>query len=132
MTRYVAASGRGQLAASAIGAEVGERDLGAPAKIVVERRVLRAGERAARGEDRLLARVRERLGDRDDLIVVLVDAWSASRALLLWDVLDPYSDVRDGGKLSMVLGNDAVEVLVMKGQASDLARLEPMLARLPI
>jgi len=64
------AVGHGQPAARLVGAEVGERDLVATAQVVVKRRVLGAGERAARRQDRLLARVAECLGDGDDLIVV--------------------------------------------------------------
>ncbi|WP_437646547.1 hypothetical protein [Sorangium sp. So ce362] len=58
-------------------------------------------------------------------------AWPAARALLLWGHRDPYAELKAGDRLTRVLGPLAAEIIVLVGDASDMARMQSILGRLP-
>jgi hypothetical protein len=87
---------------------------------------------AARAAGRLDAIIAEPLAS---LLVELLRvpdpsvAWPAARALSLWGYPEPYEEVRSGGPLSATLGAQALEIFVLRGEGSDAARFEAIVAR---
>ncbi|MCC6559576.1 MAG: hypothetical protein IT372_42200 [Polyangiaceae bacterium] len=59
-------------------------------------------------------------------------AWQAARLLLLWGHDDPLIAVREARPEAATLGARAMEILVLGGEAADLARMEPWIRRTPV